>query len=305
LSQFGIVESSFFIDSDYSQLSFTVDLSLQKKDFTWISGTDTVNIIYAAGSFEFVEHSIFGRKRGVRLAQSSSSTESIDTTVYDDPLIAAHIVLMLVSFMILAPLGTLFPLWNNYPEHAGKMSGKQCCTKWFRLHWMTQTLAMILGYVGILLAYLYVNKKPTLQWRSTHEQIGLAVLILSILQPLFGHFRPGKEPKSEKQSSPRTMFEFLHPLMGYSLVFLAMINCVLGIAELGKEANGGPVLIFGLGSLPSGSGYSGTVGILILTLLVLNTILIVLGLINKHVAVIKFFRSNTSPVRMEDEDQEI
>ena len=282
LAGFGITSASFSLLVSTSELEFTLDRSLQSPEFSLVQ--DSVNIIYAVGSLLFVEHIAFGNLLGLDFNFAASDPPSEGPTnngtlsVYTiSPVLAAHIVLMILAWEVFAPNGVLVALWNNAEKYHMK---NPFISKWFPYHWIIQTIAVVVGYIGTLLGYLYVQNKGGSHWDTTHTQLGLAVLIMSILQPLFGRFRPAKPQQQFKHTKTlsRRAFEIGHPLLGYVVLFLGMINALLGVQELTNVSGNQSQYAFGAASMqPQALGFAGPIGIAVVVLFAVFTLLIFVG----------------------------
>jgi cytochrome b involved in lipid metabolism len=237
-TKYGIVDTSYGIADDgvTTQLKFTLDLRLQNSTnnpFT-IFPID-VDVIWAGGPHVYDLHYWYGTLSQVNFASGGNLGPLGGNLVRFpiDGILAAHVIMMIIAWLILAPIGSFIPL-------AGK-HGYSVFKRWYRKHWIILTLAVILAYIATLLAYLYVDGKKTPHWSSDHKKMGLAILILSIVQPLIGTFRPEKALGEDKKNIVKVLlrksFEWTHWGLGRFILVLGVANCILGVNELETIVN--------------------------------------------------------------------
>ncbi|CAI7906921.1 unnamed protein product, partial [Closterium sp. NIES-53] len=90
----------------------------------------------------------------------------------------------------------------------------------FNTHKWIMLLAVVLSLVGIIMAFV---QSGTSSLQSTHGRLGLAVLLLIVLQPIIGQLRPVKSHAS------RPYWFALHWVVGVAIVAMAWSNTYLGI----------------------------------------------------------------------------
>ena len=99
-------------------------------------------------------------------------------------------------------------------------------------------LFVVAAGLGIWLARTFPNV-----WNDAHTRLGLAVLALALLQPVFGtlHHRLSKRRAADAtagraiKSPGRTSFGRIHIWLGRSLILMGIVNGGLGIRLAGKS----------------------------------------------------------------------
>lgn len=159
-------------------------------------------------------------------------------------LVAAHGVLMILAWVVCAPIGilgaTIFKKAGPPPT-------------WFLLHRALLTGASVLTLLAFLLMVINVGG---IRLAAQHTKFGIVVVLLSVLQPLSGFFRAHNPPAGEHKSSERIMWEFQHQWTGRLIVVLAVAALITGIADgFGGDAAdaAGYILALALGVAGTGS----------------------------------------------------
>eukprot|EP01064_Diplonema_japonicum_P028918 TRINITY_DN454_c1_g1_i1.p1 TRINITY_DN454_c1_g1~~TRINITY_DN454_c1_g1_i1.p1 ORF type:complete len:547 (+),score=114.30 TRINITY_DN454_c1_g1_i1:45-1685(+) len=97
--------------------------------------------------------------------------------------------------------------------------------KWFQAHRALMSIGLLLAIIGFGLIIPSVQSK---HFMFAHGGIGLAVMIVGLLQPLNAFVRPHKAPAS----TLRTVWELVHKNAGRLALLLANINIILGMLLL-------------------------------------------------------------------------
>lgn len=129
-----------------------------------------------------------------------------------------HAVLMVVGWAALLPVGVLIA---RFRPGAG--------ATWFQAHRVTQfvgLVAVIVAFVLILKAYQASGKE---NFNSDHARIGLAAVVLGLLQPFNAFIRPSAASSGFKRTQARALWEVVHKGAGYVAILLAWLNIVLGL----------------------------------------------------------------------------
>ncbi|KAI6694364.1 hypothetical protein NL676_022074 [Syzygium grande] len=118
---------------------------------------------------------------------------------------------------------------------------KQYDPMWFYAHTAVQTVAFILGLLGIICGFV-LEHKISASNVSTHKGLGIFILVLGCLQVMAILARP------EKGSKVREYWNWYHHNMGRILIIFAIANVFYGIhlGEQGKKWNVGYGVIIGL-----------------------------------------------------------
>lgn len=130
-----------------------------------------------------------------------------------------HAGLMLLSWGVLLPLGAIM---------AATLKTFGPKSMWFQLHRATQTLGLLLATVGFFLA---VAKFDSLPSGDSHKRFGIVVMVLGWLQPINALVRPHPPESGEKPTVLRRVWEFVHHVVGWVCVGLAVSTIVQGLSH--------------------------------------------------------------------------
>jgi len=194
--------------------------------------------------------------------------------------LAAHIVLMILAWELLIPVGVVIPLLNNAKHTNNSPLCKLSATQWLKYHWILQVIGVSLGFIGYITGYMSVSSTGGIHFSTFHELLGLLIFLGSIFQPLGGFLRPPKTKTGELKTRARKVFEFGHPIFGYGVMSAGLINGLTGVNQL-KVLTGGQPYIFGneVGS----TGFAGPMGRLIAILFTAFVILFMFGAMRSFV----------------------
>jgi hypothetical protein len=139
------------------------------------------------------------------------------------PWMAAHAVLAAIGYGFFMPLGAIFPASRKFRARVG--------SKWFNLHKMSMRLGGLMGIAAFILMAVYRTSAVTI---SSHGQMGIALLVLTVTQGAFGQFRPHlpKNP-DEAKTQARKAFEYLHPSLGWVIMGCIAVQIFWGYELLG------------------------------------------------------------------------
>jgi hypothetical protein len=148
------------------------------------------------------------------LAATASSGASPPWSKYDS-LIAAHAALATSAFLIMAPAAILLARFGRH------------LSSWLRAHRAINGFMALIAVVGIALGIAAVNNVDDKHFASTHQQVGLVLLVLLGIQISLGilahHlFNPDRVR--------RPIQNIAHLLLGILLVALGFFNIVAGIS---------------------------------------------------------------------------
>ena len=187
--------------------------------------------------------SVAARENDLRTVSSLTneldlSVESLTTTrelfvsfQYEFNLWVTHGVLMAVAFGLLLPVGTLFPAMACLRNRKGRL--------WFLLHRGTMIVFVIIALIGFIIALVNVEMVDqslvAFPHRTyVHSALGIALIILVFCQFLAGLFRPHLPEQGAAKSTPRKIFEFVHPTIGRSMVVLAAVQIWYGYYNISQ-----------------------------------------------------------------------
>jgi len=133
---------------------------------------------------------------------------------------AIHGVLMAVTWLGLGPFAAVT---SRYLKQAVGSCGLK--PAWFVMHRGIGVVVFMLTVAGFTL----INAEVSVHFAGNHQRVGLVVTILTLLQPLNAFLRPGM-PKAAgaKPSLLRAAWAWGHKLLGWMLLALAAVNCLLG-----------------------------------------------------------------------------
>ena len=258
-----LVYSSFEQTEDTSTLIFTQLL----KEEGQAPVTDTTQWIFAVGydGNQWSGHQIQGGFQ-LQLTPSCDGTStsgaeagSIVITEIKSPnraLWMTHGVLMALAWGLFAPLAVGTAVLRVFVD---RLAGELNNGLWFKVHVCFNVLVLFFTVVGCTIAFVAKREQKVDGVQlviSTHGRVGIAILVLVVLQSVAGYFRPAlpkpavesKEndnadrlnetertdiPNSEKSMAKkprvRIVWEVLHRLSGMALVGMAWYNCHTGI----------------------------------------------------------------------------
>ncbi|CAE8613476.1 unnamed protein product [Polarella glacialis] len=124
-----------------------------------------------------------------------------------------HAALMLVSWVVIMPIGILVPVIFK-DRSKGPM--------WFHAHKLLMILGLTFVLAGLSVA---LRNKSGKHFVSQHSLLGLASLVLAVLQPVNAFFRP----RARSEKNIRQVWELCHRWLGRLAVLLAAGAAVTGI----------------------------------------------------------------------------
>ncbi|KAK6780147.1 hypothetical protein RDI58_022331 [Solanum bulbocastanum] len=122
----------------------------------------------------------------------------------------SHGVLNMLSWGILIPIGVMVARYF-----------RQYDPIWFYSHTTIQSLAFLLGFVGIVCGFLLEDRLSA--HVDKHKALGIFILVLACLQVIAFLVRP------EKESKVRKYWNWYHYTLGRVLIILAAANIFYGI----------------------------------------------------------------------------
>ena len=122
---------------------------------------------------------------------------------------------MTLAWGLLLPVGVLASRFKNQLKENAL---------WFRVHKYVQLGGVVLALLGFIVILVAVKHRGENNFTGAHEQIGLVVTILAIMQPINAWIRP----KAGVVTFARLAWEFVHKTLGYTAVFLSWVAIVLG-----------------------------------------------------------------------------
>lgn len=129
--------------------------------------------------------------------------------------------------------GVLLPLGVIIARFAKPQPGSQGPPTWFLLHRIIQSLGLLFTLIAFAIALAMVDKDHKTHFGVAHSQIGLAVTIAGVMQPLNALFRPKPTPRT----IGRKVWELVHRVLGYGAILLAVAAILTGLAKLTPKAS--------------------------------------------------------------------
>ena len=254
LLTYGISQASYSSTGGTSTMSWTIEIAKQQAPFNFVSSSTPVNFCFAGGGPAYGFHTFAQAIPNVNFVTGAVPTGAAAAFTVD-PLLVAHIFLMILSWSLIIPFGIIIPLFNSMKRTGSAFCGLS--RSWLKYHWTILTFGVFLNYIGLILGYSSVDQREHVHWVTPHERLGLVVLFLSIIQPVVAAFRPKTSPIGRK------FFPISHRLAGYFILLLAIIDNYLGVENLDLLTSNQP---FNFGPLFLNSGFSGQLGVLIIIL---------------------------------------
>lgn len=128
---------------------------------------------------------------------------------------------MAMSWGIMLPLGMAIARYGQAVQPKGW---------WFKMHRGIQSVGLIIAVIAFGLAIDMVQEKSSdLHFVRAHHQLGLAVMIVGLLQPINAFIRPHVPPAGSAKSTPRRVWEFAHKNLGRLAIIGGFCNVVIGL----------------------------------------------------------------------------
>lgn len=203
-------------------------------------GTVDQNIIYAFGrdkptgsgdNISFRQHSNQGTFT-LNLVQQSpggsnggASSSNSTSTNSKQAIIIAHAVMCSLAFVVFLPSGALL---GRYMRTFSVI--------WFRGHWIINFLISgTTGLIGIILAIASINNRDGVHLNTPHKKLGLALVILYIVQCSLGGIIHFFKPAVNNGRPPQN---YTHAVLGLTIIGLSLYQVRLGYAKEWVSATG-------------------------------------------------------------------
>ncbi|KAK9799723.1 hypothetical protein WJX73_004470 [Symbiochloris irregularis] len=159
----------------------------------------------------FIQHN---HRAGLLFNMTGQGSMQVVPTRLKSTDVDAHAWCMFVAFGVLIPLGIM---WARYCK--GVMQ------KWYLVHLGTQCLGLAVALTGFLIAVIRFRPIPA---GLAHFQLGVAVITITLLQPLNSIPRLTMHHTHVMRSK---WWAYLHWMLGRVAVVFAWVNMFLGIAR--------------------------------------------------------------------------
>jgi len=141
------------------------------------------------------------------------------------PIHLAHAAMMLIGWGILLPIGIMVARFTKKVKAGSKPPF------WFQYHRIIQGTGLLFALIGFIIALSMVDSGE--HFGNRHAKLGLATMIIGLLQPLNALIRPHPEPRT----TMRLAWEILHKGLGYLVIIMAMAAIFLGMMQISPEAS--------------------------------------------------------------------
>jgi len=174
------------------------------------------NYVFASGpATTFSQHSTTANGLAVVNLNSGTAFGATSSTAFT-PWRLTHGAFMLISFGMMIPIGMFVSRYLR-----GKFDN------WFKLHIWIQYTALGIFFIGFWIAVGGCASEQ-LPYNTPHQQLGVALFLLVIAQPINGYFRP----QSDGGKISMRHWRLFHYWYGRALIFLGVIQIFMGIVSL-------------------------------------------------------------------------
>jgi hypothetical protein len=210
---------------------------------TWIFAVGLPNNSFQGrhqifGSFQFELTACYSEVDGPTPspAPGGASITFLDATKPNKALWIVHGIVLTVAWAVLTPIGIGVSLLRNALDSAGYAKGT-----WYKIHFYSNLLSVLFTIIGLGIAtFLVEQEESETHFDGIHQRLGLAILLLAVLQGAAAYFRPDlpkpqnndeedQEQVSSKKTKIRLAWEIGHRFLGSALVAMAWYNCHKGI----------------------------------------------------------------------------
>lgn len=218
LFTFSVLQDTVLVHADgTTTLTFTRPMTLNKPHMINIPLNDTIVVLYAlgyAGQPAFTQHEFKGGLN-VNIGECTVSQVGIPK------LRLAHGSLMFIAWGFLLPLGVAAAVMGR---NKSPSSGPRAW--WFVRHKLLNYLGLAVALAGFICA-VYMCRGGT-HFQKVHSKVGLAVMVLGLLQPLNAFIRP-----AAGAGAKRAVWQVWHKGIGAVTLVLAAVTMPLGLKLIG------------------------------------------------------------------------
>jgi hypothetical protein len=220
LASQGITAASFVYAQGVSTLDFSVNISATTYFAFCVAPNNSVNIMFAqglTGLTVFDRHIFYGLQQLNLYPTGAAGVAGTGTVRVFWPALFAHIILCVLAFCVLFPVGASVALLRP----AGS-------TAWFKVHVGMQISALVIGFAGIVAGIVLRDSRQLRMLDSTHAILGLCVILGCIFQVLVALRRPHAPAKGAPPSKVRTQWFWSHRVVAWFCLFAGLANVILG-----------------------------------------------------------------------------
>jgi hypothetical protein len=253
LEQNGLTNVNFAIIGGIPQLNFTITKSKATQfpiqgvgaagtaqDASFVTGA-TQTLAYHDG-YDFSK-AVFAVPPGGLGGQIPATA----ITVTLPASIVAHIIMMMIAWLFLLPLGGIVALTRI-------RRGPNVSNSWFKVHRGLQMTGVAIVVGGVIAGILGVEDFVRPHFTQGHDGIGYTIGVFSMIQIVNGLMRPHAPPMGEKPTLERSRWFLSHRSLACLLLLAGVGNCIIGAALLIQIVGGGNnviVLFDGTGGIAS------------------------------------------------------
>jgi len=161
----------------------------------------------------------------IDLATGASSVVKDDKTMQ-----TVHGILMWIAWGLCCSIGIMSS------AHRFIFPKKEPPPYWFMLHRIVQTCVVLFAFGGFVVALVFTWQSEEPHFSNLHEQLGLAVVIIAVTQPINALVRGHPAKPGEKKTTGRLVWEIVHKLLGYGGWLVAQLVMYFGTQLIGAAA---------------------------------------------------------------------
>jgi hypothetical protein len=142
----------------------------------------------------------------------------------------AHGSLMFIGWGVILQFGAF---WARYAKKLPKVGELPA---WFFIHRLFQPLGYIIAVAGFIIAIVFTAQSGTAHFSTVHPGLGLATMILGLIQIVIAPFRPHPPNKEKGETEPtmiRKLWELKHWYVGRAALILTVITIFFGLRAIG------------------------------------------------------------------------
>jgi hypothetical protein len=181
-------------------------------------------LVWACGAANsLAQHKAQGSIRLVWASGSATASKPLSATV-----VALHGLLLILAWALCIPSSVVVAVLFKHHKPA---------PWWFKMHRLGNSVGLSLATAGVIAMAAGLSSAGLPHLSKTHTKVGLAVLVLGLLQPLSAFLRPHPTPPGQPRTTARFAFELYHKGVGRILLALSVLAMASGIALV--DASGG------------------------------------------------------------------
>ncbi|XP_028788317.1 cytochrome b561 domain-containing protein At4g18260-like [Neltuma alba] len=152
-----------------------------------------------------------------KMEVTGSHSSSKDNNIKMNPMLVFDITLH--GFLLWASMGFLMPVGILAIRMSNGEANQRRLRMIFYVHAILQKVAVLVATVGAIMSIKNFNNA----FNNNHQRVGVALYGIIWLQAILGIFRP------QRGSKKRTVWFFLHWILGTVISFLGILNVYIGL----------------------------------------------------------------------------